>query len=201
MAKVVYPADLWAIQRLPGIPEVARPPDNFSEEQRHDFELAFGILSLLYKPNGERRTIRGVNRAAQNRWPDEPIVTYWFVDDIVQAWAMAGQQGVADVIAGGKMLMPGEGEIYYRIHHELKSLAVRVSDDVSDSEQAFPMPSYLVRCMHQEDQGWRFYRVAAKTNYGTYKFVALSDQVPEWNDLSAYCLWHTLHPPRNIHFS
>jgi hypothetical protein len=201
MAKVIYPADLWSIQRLPEVPYVAIAPHDFSEEQRHDFDLAFGILHLLNKPNGERRTVRGVNRAAQNRWPDEPIISQWFVGDILQAWAMAGRRGVVDVIAGGKMFMPGYGEIYYRIHHELKSLAIRLSDNVRDGEAAFPVPSYLARCMDQEDEGWRFFRVAAQTNYGTYKFVAISDQVPDWDDISAYCLWHTLHPPRNIHFS
>jgi hypothetical protein len=196
MAKIIYSAQLWPILRLPIVPKAAVSPTDFSGEQRDDFTLAIQILQLLHKPNGVRRSVNGLNRAAQHRWPNRCINSI-FVRDIVDSWAIAGLEGVADMIRQGKLNFGAEGKSYYHVFHNLKSLAIVTADNVGPDEEAFPLGAYLVELMEARDPPARFYRVAAETQYGIFKFVVLSHCVPQWRDVEHYCLWHTRHDMEN----
>lgn len=41
---------------------------------------------------------------------------------------------------------------------------------------------------------WWYYRVAAETNYGMYKFAVVAHKVPQWHVLEQFCCWHTRLP-------
>jgi hypothetical protein len=192
MAEIIYPAQFWPIARLPIVPNAAAPPADFSKEQANNFSLAIQILQLLHKPDGSRRSVYGLNRAAQHRWPNRSINST-LIRAIVDSWAIVGCKGIADMIRRGKVDFGVEGKIYGHIYHQLKSLAIVTVDHVGDNEEAFPLGAYLVELMEGRDPPARFYRVAAETQYGIFKFVALSHSVPEWRDVERYCLWHTRH--------
>lgn len=86
---------------MPPVPELALPPSDFSEEQANDFILAIQILQLLKKADGSRRSIYGLNRAAQRRWPTLGI-NIELVEPLSDAWAIAGVPSLADMIRAGK---------------------------------------------------------------------------------------------------
>jgi hypothetical protein len=193
MAKLIYPEEFWQNLRLPRLRDPDMAPDSFTPEQARDFKLAMNILAIMHKPDGSRRSIYGLNRAAQKRWPGRGINSD-LVGDIFGAFAIAGRRGVADLILQGKLDMGKEGKVYHSIRHSLFSLAIVVADDLADSqEEVFLLPTYLVELMDGHDPPARFYRVAAETNYGIFKFAVLSHRVPEWRDVEDRCLWHTRH--------
>lgn len=177
------------------MPQIVVPPADFSKGQGDDFMLAMQILQLLQKANGVRRSVYGLNRAAQHRWPNHGI-NAMLVRDIVDSWAIAGVEAIADMIRQGKIDFGAEGKSYHHVHHDLKSLAIVAADYVGQNEEAFPLGPYLVELMEGRDPPARFYRVAAETQYGIFKFVVLSHCVPEWRNIEHYCLWHTRHKSR-----
>lgn len=159
MGKIIFPADLWPIQRLPAVPEVALPPTDFSEDQATEFCLAMAIVALIERPNGTRRSYYGVNRAAQRRWPEKDV-RIQDVEVIIPAWSIAGYAGVVDVVRAPKWEFEGRLS-YHHISHDLESLAVVLVEEseIGDQEEAFLMPRFLVQRMHGKDPPWRFYRV------------------------------------------
>jgi hypothetical protein len=192
--KIIYPRELWPIQKLQSIPELIVPPESFSKEQTDDLTLSVQILQLLYKPDRSRRTTIGLNRAAQYQWPDLRI-EIGFIEDILDAWAIAGAKGLIDLIAEGNVdCGPSLGPRNYgRIHHSLSELAVVLveAEKIGDKEEVFVLPSYLVERMEGRDPGWNYYRIAVETNYGVFKFAVLSHEVPNWQNVAPYCIWHT----------
>jgi hypothetical protein len=54
----------------------------------------------------------------------------------------------------------------------------------------------LIALAENEGAEFRYFRVAAQTDLGTYKFAIAHTNVPEWMDVEPYCVWHNINIPR-----
>lgn len=185
MPNITSLTELWPTQRIPDVPEVIIPPSDFSEQQADDLTLFVQILQVLEKPNGARRSIYGLNRAAQYRWPTLGI-TITLVCNLVDSWAITGAAALVDMVRQGKIDSGQDlGNFYDRIRHQLRSMAVALVESVGADEEVFQLRGFT------GVERWSFYRVAAETNYGAYRFTLVAQSVPEWYVVEQFCLWHT----------
>jgi hypothetical protein len=194
--KIILPRDLWGIQRLPQVRDPTLAPAAFTTEQANDFQLFMQVLQLVDAPGGGRRSWTGINRAAQFRWPGRGL-NIQLISDIVESWLIGGWRGVADMIAQGKVDFPDDagGLSYCRVEHELKAMVIKRVSQLMDQEEVFAGGRLVVDWTEGREPLYRFYRVTAETNYGTFKFAMVDTAVPEWPSVQPYCIWHTRADP------
>jgi hypothetical protein len=188
MPKIIQPGELWYIQRLPSIPDSMDGVfANLSEERGAEFSTALEIVRLIEAGNGRRRTVYGVNRAAQRRFPNRGV---WIglTEIIIRAWEISGWIALMHLIINPKVNL-GSRLTYAGARHELQSLAVVRVDQLPEEEEVF-LPGLTAAAL-VDGQTCKYYRVAAETNWGKYKFAVMHYEVPEWNFLGYYCRWHT----------
>jgi len=190
MPRIIDSYSLWQVQRLPPLPEnVENILAGLSDERQSDFLLALEIVRLIEKGDGTRRRIRGVNRAAQQRFPNRGI---WIglTETIISCWEMMGWIALYGAILKPKVEYEKDRFCFEPPHHVLQSLAVVAGESVGDQEEIF-RPHNVAITTVVEGIPASFFRIAAETNLGKYKFAVMHHRVPEWKDLSHFCRWHT----------
>jgi hypothetical protein len=160
---------------------------DLTPHQADEFQFALDLMRLIDRNDGARRTVNGLNRAGQHRWPARKL---WVGDTeiLLNAWRIAGTASLKEVIVRPKIKLARKYS-YYSVGHVLKSLAVVAAGDLGDDEEVF-LPG-MCACAILEHRSWSYYRVAAETNWGIYQFAIMNHHVPQWNDLRWFCRWHT----------
>jgi hypothetical protein len=193
---VIIPRNMWLKMRLPPFP----PPSSVLTAPTPDMEKsiseAFDIVSLIEKKDGTRRTIDGVNRAAQHRWPERRIHVD-LVYDILIAWQTAGTEGVLQLVAGGKQ--EGFGQLRYRNwpKNEAREMAAVLHEPKVGSEVFLSLRAmdYL---RTNPNPVLDIYLVSAVAQFGRYRLSLVSVEAPEPKDVEIYCCWHTRVPDPRI---
>src|SRR5438105_1388394 len=128
--KLIHPDELWFSVRLPEVPSAFAGWPDLTEAQIEEMSRALELLRLFQKADGSRRSVYGLNRAGQRRWPERG----WNIQDVERiagAWQVAGMQSLADLIKNGRRDF-GFGACYHKTNQIPKTI-LAVQRDPPDS--------------------------------------------------------------------
>jgi len=163
--------------------------DDFSETENDLFNNSFEMLRLMHKPTGQRRSLNGLNRAAQLRFPE----MNWEIDDVMciaTTWRIAGVQSLIDAIRAARKLRKYSVRVASVSPKLIEFASMKVAD--ADNGEAFVALESFLNKPPADSISWHLYRVAARTNYGQYRFNLLSFSPPSLFDVEHYCIAHTV---------
>ena len=187
--RLIQPCEIWEHVRLPKLPDGSVSVEDLSEQENRLLNAGLQVLHLVEKENGQRRSINGLNRIAQNRYPEMS----WQIDEVLRvadAWKIAGLPSLIDAIRVARELPPRCGRIASIRPKLSESAAVEIGE--SEVMEAFVSTYSWVKARKIEQPGWQLYRVAAKTNYGTYMFATLSIEPPSPFAVEGLCIAHNV---------
>lgn len=190
---LIYPRKMWKKLRLPPFPPPSSVLVDGTPELERDLAEAFDLVSLIAKKDGSRRSIDGVNRAAQHRWPERRIYVD-LVDQVLTAWQMAGQEAVVELVAGGKEEWDGNRVFRNPPGNAVHEMAATFHEPQLGSE-LFVSVSTLVRLGAEPSLEPRIYLVSVLAHFGQYRFNLACLEPPQLEDVSRYCCWHTRIAP------
>jgi hypothetical protein len=161
--------------------------EDFSEEENHLLNASLQILHLIEKENGQRRSINGLNRIAQNRHPEISWKKVG-VAQIASAWEIAGMSSLIDAIREARKLPAFCGKIATITPKLIESAAVEI--EATGVDEAFVSIDAHLKSEESTQVETRLYRVAAKTNYGNYLFHLSGFIPPSRMAIERLCIAH-----------
>ena len=194
--ELIYPrGGMWNKLRLPPFP----PPSSIllDAEPQIERELshAFDVISLIEKEDGSRRSMDGVNRAAQLRWPCRRICIE-LVSALLSVWQMAGAEAIVELVKGGKEERDGELVFKRGPENDVIEVAAVLREPERGSEVFIAVPT-LVKLGDSPKIEVPIYLVSAVAKFGRYQFHLASYKIPAPEDVATYCLWHTRITPNS----
>jgi hypothetical protein len=191
---LIYPRNgMWTKLRLPPFSSASSVLVDAEPENERSLAEALDIISLIEKDDGTRRSIDGVNRAAQRRWSERRIYID-LVYELLMAWQMAGADAVAALVAAGKREF--DGRIVFQ--EEPKNLVrdmVAILRAPKIGSELFVAISTLVRMGKNATLEPKIYLVTVAARFGEYRFYLASLEAPEPEDVRPYCCWQTRVSP------
>ena len=185
--RLIQPFEIWEYIQLPKVPNESVSVEDFSEQENHLLNASLQVLCLIEKENGQRRSINGLNRIAQNRYP-EMSWQNGGVSQIADAWKIAGLPSLIDAICDARKLPPRCGRIA-RIRPKLnKSVATEIEEN--DVTEAFVSIDSYLKTGELKKSTAQLYRVEARTNYGNYLFHLLGFHPPSAMAIEQLCIAH-----------
>jgi hypothetical protein len=185
--RLIQPFEVWEHIQLPKVPNEPVSVEDFSEQENHLLKASLQVLSLVEKENGQRRSINGLNRVAQNRYP-EMSWQNGGVSQIAEVWKIAGLPSLIDAIRDARKLPPHCGRIASIRPKLNKSLAVEI--DKNDVTEAFVSIDSYLKTGELKKPIAQLYRVEARTNYGNYLFHVLGFHPPSAMAIEQLCIAH-----------
>jgi hypothetical protein len=185
--RLIQPWEIWEYVQLPKVPDEPVSIEDFSENENKLLNASLQVLNLLQKENGQRRSINGLNRVAQNRYPEMS----WQdggVLQIAEAWKIAGLPSLIDAIREARKLPAHCGRVA-SIHPKL-SESVAVEIETSGVAEAFVSIDAHLKTEESVQPKTRLYRVTAKINYGSYLFHLLGFIPPSKMAIEQLCIAH-----------
>lgn len=180
---------------MPELPNKFSGWKGFSEFQNQEMSHALDLLGLLQKSDGNRRSVTGLNRIGQNRWPDRG----WRIEDteqIADAWKIAGMSGLAGLVAVGKANHPW-GNTYGSFRQEVKQL-LSINVPPPQSAEVFVSESLIIKRSQETTFPWAVYLVRAETDCGLYSFYMANHQPPETWEAERFCIYHNQVPRQAV---
>lgn len=191
--QVIQPWEIWEYIKLPKIPDGVLSIEDLSEHENRLLNTGLQVLRLVQKENGQRRSINGLNRVAQNRYPELPWKDV-SISQIAEAWKIAGLPSLIDAIRDARKLPVNCGRIA-TIRAKL-SESVAVEMRTPDVTEAFVSIDAHLKTGEAVQPAMRLYRVMAKANYGNYLFHVLGFCPPSMLAVTQLCIFHNfLHSP------
>jgi hypothetical protein len=193
--ELIYPrGGMWSKLRLPSFP----PPSSIllDAEPQIERELshAFDVISLIEKEDGSRRSMDGVNRAAQIRWPGRRIYID-LVYAILTAWQMAGADAVVELVKGGKEEWDGKLVFKIGLQNDVSEVAAVLHEPERGSKVFVAVPTLVKLLGDNPNFAAPIYLVSAVAKFGRYQFHLASNRIPVPEDVATYCLWYTRIAP------
>jgi hypothetical protein len=185
--QLIHPRDVWNHIRLPEVPTGAINDARLNAEQNELLHNALNILRMLRKPDGQRRSIYGLNRVAQRTYPDFK----WAIQDteiVADVWKIAGIDALVDSI------LEWTPERAFRSRFTFGRIALVEFGSIESlcdrPSEVFISADYVVARERYPDLHWKLYRVAAKTKYGRYLFYLGSHAPPTDWTIESFCIEH-----------
>ena len=185
--RIIQPWEVWEYVKLPKVPDEAVNVEDFSEQEDRLLNAGLQVLGLIQKENGQRRSINGLNRIAQNRYP-EMLWQNGGISQIAEAWKIAGLSSLIDAIREARKLPTHCGRIA-SIHPKL-SESVAAEIGASGVVEAFVSIDAHLKTGEAVQSKMRLYRVTAKTNYGSYLFHLFGFIPPSKMAIEQLCIVH-----------